>query len=167
MTSLQRVVCLIGSAAALLLSAGGCTDYTYFNVDITIDHTISDQTRREVGSCRIYVLEGSRQIEPGHELTKLDGVPACKSYTTGTDDYGNPTYEVGTMDYSSARSSGTINFVVNMIEVNSPNAVTVQGSAGANVAPGQVITVPLKAKTCPRTDPAGPTACPDATQYLD
>ncbi len=43
MTGLRRVACLIGSAVALFLSASGCSDYTYFNVHVTLDPSIDEQ----------------------------------------------------------------------------------------------------------------------------
>jgi hypothetical protein len=146
MTGLQRVACLIGLAAALVLSASGCTDYTYFNVNVTIDSKIDDATLRDIDSCVAYVFAGDKQIEQGELLKKLDGTAACKAPTTGTDQYGNTTYNLGTMDYSSARSSGTIKFFVNMVSLEGNPAA--QGSAQGDANPGQVLTLNLVAAPC-------------------
>jgi hypothetical protein len=141
MTGLRRVACLIGSAAALVLSASGCTDYTYFNVHITIDPAIDDNnsiTRREINSCLVYVFAGDKQIEEHKPLAQLNGNPACSPQKTPLD--------VGTMDYSTARTSGTLRFIVNMLDLN--GIVTVQGSAQADLRVGQVLSVDLVAEPC-------------------
>ena len=160
MTSLRRVVCLIGSAAALVLLASGCTDYTYFNVDITMDRNTPDTTRREIDRCIAYVLVGDKQIEEGRILKQLTGAEACRAPYAGTDSNHMVTYDIGTMDYSSARGSGTMKFVVDMIEVNAPNAITVQGSAQGNVSPGQVVTLSLLAEPCEEICNIGQKTCP-------
>lgn len=152
MTGLRRVACLIGSAAALVLSASGCTDYTYFNVHVTIDPAIDDNAsiaRREIDSCVVYVLAGDKQIE-GWPLTNLDGNPACSRDKTPLD--------VGTMDYSTARTSGTLTFIVDMLDLD--RAVTVQGSEPADIKVGRVLSVNLIAKTCHTKCDQDPKTCP-------
>jgi hypothetical protein len=159
MTGLRHVACLIASAAALVLSASGCTDYTYFNVHVTIDPKIDNDTqnnpRDNINDCWAYVYINGTSSE-AQELRKLDGNPACSAYKTPLD--------VGTMDYSTARSSGTIKFIVTMMDAN--KIPTVQGSAQADVKVGQVLSVDLVAEQCPKTcDTCDPT-CPEDTSTL-
>jgi hypothetical protein len=162
MTGLRRVVCLLGSTATLVLLASGCDPYTYFNVNVTMDPNTPDQTRREIYRCTAYVLADGKQIEGGQILMQINGTEACRTPYAGTD-INNPqniTYDIGTMDYSTARSSGTIKFVVDMIEVNSPNGITAQGSAQGNVNPGQVLTLNLMASPCQEICSQGTKSCP-------
>jgi hypothetical protein len=149
MTGLWRAVCLLGSTATLVLLASGCDPYTYFNVNVTIDPSIPEPTRIQIDRCTAYVLADGKQIESGQTLMQLDGTEACRAPYAGTDvnNHQNITYNVGTMDYSTARSSGTIEFVVDMIEVDR-TTITAQGSAQGNVNPGQVLTLNLVATTC-------------------
>ena len=171
MNGLQRLACLIGSAAALVLSASGCDPYTYFNVHITIDPAIDNNgstTLREVDSCATYVFADGKQIEKGEVLTMLNGTHACKTPDTGKDASGIITYDLGVMDYSSARSSGTIKFLINM--QNLQNQSTVQGSGEGPVSPGRgernPVNVLIKAEPCPNTcDTCQPTCPEDTSSY--
>lgn len=162
MTGVRRVACLIGSAAALVLSASGCTDYTYFNVDVRLDPSIDDSTQRQIASCSVYVFAGSEQIEGHKELTLLNGTAACKAPNTGLDQYGNDTNDIGTMDYSTARGSGSIRFFIDMECLDSVekcvNKNPLQGSVQGNVNPGQVISLTLVAGMCGTT-------CQDVSSY--
>ena len=160
MTGLQRAACLIGSAAALVLSASGCDPYTYFNVHVTIDPVIDKDTvnnpRQQISSCILYVFagdqeldpnspcaaylsDGYKQIEEGEDLKRLGTVDACKAPITPLD--------VETLYYSTSRSSGILMFLVSMKALSGD--VTVQCcSHDANVNPGQVLTVELVAEPC-------------------
>ena len=85
----------------------------------------------------LYVFAGDKQIEKGEILTKLNGTAACGSPTTGTDKYGNVTDDIGVMDYSSARSSGTIKFFVTMNDLANQPTAQGSGEAGVNPAAGE------------------------------
>jgi hypothetical protein len=156
MTGLRRVACLIGSAVALFLSTGGCSDYSYFNVHVTLDPSIDDTTQRNIDSCVVYVFAGNEQIEGHKVLTNINGTAACRAPYTGTDDYHNDTNDIGTMDYSTARSSGSIRFFIDMESLDQKPSV--QGSAQGNVNPGQVISLNLVAESCGTT-------CQDVSGY--
>lgn len=159
MTGLRRVVCLIGSAVALVLSASGCSDYTYFNVHVTIDPSIAvidDTTQRNIDSCVVYVFAGNEQIEGHKVLTNINGTAACRAPKTGLDQYGNDTNDIGTMDYSTARSSGSIRFFIDMESLD--GKPTAQGSVQGNVNSGQVVSLNLLAEPCGTT-------CQDVSGY--
>jgi hypothetical protein len=157
MTALQRLACLIGLAAPLALSTSGCSDpYTYFNVDVKLDQSVDAvRTARQIASCIVYVLADGKQIEAGHDLDTIQGPAACKAPDTPV--YPN---DIGTMDYSTIRSSGTIEFVVNMEDTT--GAIIVQGSAQGGVKPSQIIQLELVGEPCGGTG----SACPVDTSTL-
>jgi hypothetical protein len=64
------------------------------------------------------------------------------------------------MDYSTIRSSGTIEFVVNMEDTT--GAIIVQGSAQGGVKPSQIIQLELVGEPCGGTG----SACPVDTSTL-
>ena len=146
MTGQQRLTRLAGLAAALLLSTSGCSDpYTYFNVHVTLEQQgstlVDNATQRQIYSCLIYVLADGKQIEDGTELRTLPGPVACKAPDTPLD--------IGTMDYSSKRSSGTLEFIINMKDTD--GLIIVQGSTEGGVRPGQIVSLDLVAETCLKT----------------
>jgi hypothetical protein len=146
MTGPQRVTCLVGLGAALVLSTSGCGDpYTYFNVHVTLQQSgsnlVDNATQRQIYSCLVYVLADGKQIENGTELRTLPGPVACKAPDTPLD--------VGTMDYSTKRSSGTLEFIINMKDTD--GLVIVQGSTEGGVRSGQIVSLDLVAETCPKT----------------
>jgi hypothetical protein len=147
MTSRPRLAWLIGLATGLVLSTSGCDPYTYFNVDVSINtNTVPRATQRLVNACVVYVLADGKQIEKGRDLNTVEGPAACHSPDTPD--------HIGLLDYSTARSSGTVKFIINMIELNPPNDITVQGSAEAAVkGGGAIVTVPLVAEPCTSTCP--------------
>jgi hypothetical protein len=157
MTALQRLACLIGLAAPLALSTSSCSDpYTYFNVDVKLDQSVDAvRTARQIASCIVYVLADGKQIEAGHDLDTIQGPAACKAPDTPV--YPN---DIGTMDYSTIRSSGTIEFVVNMEDTT--GAIIVQGSAQGGVKPSQIIQLELVGEPCGGTG----SACPVDTSTL-
>jgi hypothetical protein len=53
------------------------------------------------------------------------------------------------MDYSTIRSSGTLEFIINMKDTD--GLVIVQGSAEGGVRPGQIVSLDLVAETCLET----------------
>ena len=155
MTGLQRLACLIGLATVLLLSTSGCSDpYTYFNVHVTLQQQgtnfVNNNTERQIATCIVYVLASGKQIETGHELNTIQGPAACKAPDTPID--------IGTMDYSTMKSSGTIKFIINMEDT--ANTIIVQGSAEGAVKPSQIVSLELVGEPCTGT------ACPEDTSTL-
>jgi hypothetical protein len=142
MTGLSRSACLTGLAAALVLSTSGCDPYTYFNVDVSLGSNVTDQNRFDIVSCLVFVVDDSTGKEIEHtNLDKVEGPSACKDLVH------NPTDpDIGVMDYSTTRSSGTLTFFVSMVDTaKSPIA---QGSASAGVSPGKVLSVDLVCNAC-------------------
>jgi hypothetical protein len=154
MRGLSRLVSLVGLAAALLMSSVGCSDYTYFNVNITLrqtgDNFVTNDVQREIAACVVFVRHDGKLVEPGTDLVKIDGTAACRAPSTPE--------VVGVMDYSTAKQSGTIEFVVNMNDTE--HVTIVQGTTSAGVAPGKVMNVDLVAATCPRSSSNAPPSCP-------
>jgi hypothetical protein len=142
MTGLSRSACLTGLAAALVLSAGGCDPYTYFNVDVSLGSNVTDQNRFDINSCLVFVIDDSTGKEIEHtNLNKVEGPSACQDLVH------NPTDpDVGVMDYSTTRSSGTLEFFVSMVDPDK-NPVA-QGSVKAGVSPGKVLSVDLVCNAC-------------------
>ena len=162
MTALQRLACLIGLAAPLALSTSSCSDpYTYFNVDVSLQQSgtnfVNNNTQRQIAACIVYVLADGKQIEAGQDLNTIQGPAACKAPDTAAN---SPTGDIGTMDYSTIRSSGTIEFVVNMEDTT--GAIIVQGSAQGGVKPSQIIQLELVGEPCGGTG----SACPVDTSTL-
>jgi len=150
MTSLHRSVYLIGLAAGLLLATSGCDPYTYFNVNVSLDSSVSAQDRFNVASCTVFVLEGGKKIENGQPLKTIAGPLACQPGTLSE----NP--NIGVMDYSTARSSGTLQFFVSMLDTD-PKPI-LEGSANMGVSPGHILSVDLVCKNC-----SGP--CTDTSKF--
>jgi hypothetical protein len=146
MTILQRSVCLMGLAAALVLPASGCTDYTYFNVSVKIDDNanVTDPALGQVDNCFVYVLDGGsgRTIEAGRELVTTNDVP---SPGTRECNLGRTPRDLGVLDYSTAKSGGTLKFVVSMTD-STPYTI-LDGSVEGQVK-GGVISLSLLVAPC-------------------
>ena len=150
MTSLQRRACLIGLTGALVLSASGCDPYTYFNVHISIQkpqatNAVDDLTQRQINACTVFVLADGKKIENPRTLTNFQGTNRCLSPGTPED--------LGTMDYSTTRSSGELQFIVSMYDsdtaLSSGGKIIVQGTTTGTVNPGHVQpTLELVGKLC-------------------
>ena len=148
MTSLHRSVCLIGVAAAMVLSTSGCDPYTYFNVNISLGSSVTAQNRMDIASCLVFVLENGKKIEDSTPLKTIQGPLACRP--------GEKDPNIGVMDYSTARGSGTLEFFVSMLDTD-PKPI-VDGSVKAGVKPGSILSVDLVAETCG-------TNCIDTTKF--
>jgi hypothetical protein len=148
MTRLQHMICLLGSAAALFLSTSGCSNYTYFNVHVKIDPAIDGDPQArinhtslvDIAACGVFVKANGNKIEY-QDLVHEGGATACPSTKTPLD--------VGTMDYSTAASSGKLQFVVNMWDLG--HALIAQGSVEGAVNPGQILSLDLTAEQCSKT----------------
>jgi hypothetical protein len=96
---------------ALLASAllAGCDNYTYFTVYPGIDSSVSLETRDAIFSCSLIIVSDGKVIERKDVATY--------------DEYGHPTKacqpsntksgEWGSLNYSTGRNSGTVEFVLN------------------------------------------------------
>jgi len=158
MTCLQRVACLVGSAAALVMSASGCDPYTYFNVHVTLQqqgaNAVDSQTQNLISACKLFVLADGKLIENEQELKTIQGPTACRHTLTPID--------IGVLDYSTARTSGKLSFMVNMMDTaDVSGSVIVQGTTQAEaVDPGHVEpTLELVAGECGRG--SQPACAPD------
>jgi hypothetical protein len=125
MTGLWRPTCLIGLAAALILSSSGCTDYTYFNVNVSVDPSVAVQSPsaqipalEQINDCFVYVLDKSgRSIEgAGKELLTTE---SSKQGTQKCSPGDITNSELGVLDYSTTRGSGTLTFLVSMTKYDS------------------------------------------------
>jgi hypothetical protein len=164
MTGLRRALRLIGLAAALTLSTNGCsTDYTYFNVNVRVDDSVVDQSAsaqipalEQINDCFVYVLDKSgRSIEgAGKELVTTEsskqGTRKCNP--------GNTSRELGVLDYSTTRGSGTLSFLVSMTKLDTQTSATPTFLDGSVKAEGPVakgaIYVDLVVTAC--KDPKDP-----------
>jgi hypothetical protein len=152
MTILQRSVCLMGLAAALVLPASGCADYTYFNVSVKIDDNanVTDQALGQVDDCFVYVLDGGsgHTIEAGRELVTTKDIPSPGARECNL---GRTPRDLGTLDYSTAKSGGTLKFVVSMtdqVTTDKPTPYTIlDGSVEAQVK-GGVVSLSLLVAPC-------------------
>ncbi|HJX65323.1 MAG TPA: hypothetical protein VJ860_15380 [Polyangia bacterium] len=157
MTNLSRVTCLLGLATALVVSTSGCDPYTYYNVHITFqlagDNFIKvPNTLNKIAACDIsvYANDGTVPIETNIAIidrTQGRQVNACRGSETAKDTFP----DLGILDYSTARSSGTLSFKVRMYDGPSPpHNVIVEGSTDSvGVNPGHVLpTVELVASPC-------------------
>jgi hypothetical protein len=160
MTTFSRVTCLVGLATALVISTSGCDPYTYYNVDVTLqqdgDNAVSDpNTVMQFAGCDVSVYANDELIETGITLVQRtagghEGV--CRGTET-------PRPNLGILDYSTARSSGTLKFKVNIYDqatAGPDQHIIVQGfTAAVPVSPGHVLnTIPLVASPC--LDPNNP-----------
>jgi hypothetical protein len=169
MTTLSRVTCLIGLAAALVVSASGCDPYTYYNVDVRLSEADPvtgngvkvPSTLNQIASCDVSVYasdDSSGPIESGIALNQRTLGPhasPCRGDKT-------PHPDLGILDYSSARSSGSLTFKVNLYDGN--RNIIVQGSTDPTALnPGHVLpTVTLVASPCgpaPTTDQPNQQPC--------
>jgi hypothetical protein len=144
MTGLWRPVCLIGLAAALVLSSSGCTDYTYFNVNVRVDDSVVDTSAsaqipalEQIEDCFVYVLDKSgRSIEgAGKELVTTES----SKQGTRKCNHGNTSRELGVLDYSTTRGSGTLSFLVSMTKLDTQTNTTPTFLDGLVKAEGTVI----------------------------
>ena len=183
MKSLQRAAGLIGIAAAMSLWAG-CSDYTYFNVHVMLkpsgSNWVEPKTQISISSCDLYVLYNGTRIEEPTKLRTLQGAEACRPGKTGklpdSQGGGDDPQGVGTADYSTAKTSGKLKFIVNMLtpvatdkEGNSTITI-VQGSTEGDASPGKVfnlelVTAKCDFSACPTDQLCTPT-CPDDTSKL-
>lgn len=173
MTFIKRMLGLCGLTATLAL-ASGCSDYTYFNVGVYLhqdsgDDIIDSKILGDMTSCAITVWVGDTQIERSTELTRAGGVNAiCKPDLAGVDTEmaivdNTKVMKIGVLDYSSARSSGELEFVITVRKPAGENKeVIAQGRATAGVSSGKVLEVPLIIKACATSEhPKGQKDCKD------
>jgi hypothetical protein len=156
MTTFSRVTCLVGLATALVVSSSGCDPYTYYNVDVTLqqdgDNAVSDpNTVMQFAGCdvSVYANDEPVAIETGIPLIQRtagghEGV--CRGTET-------PRPDLGILDYSTARSSGSLKFKVNIYDkatAGPDQHILVQGFTDAvPVSPGHVLnTITLVASPC-------------------
>lgn len=167
MTFIKRMLGFCGLTVALAL-ASGCSDYTYFNVGVYLhqdsgDDVIDSKILGDMTSCTITVWAGNTQIEHATELTRAGGVNAiCKPNLQGVDTEmaivdDTKVMKIGVLDYSSARSSGEIEFKITVrkpagTDSGKGTEVIAQGRKTAPVSSGKVLEVPLIIKACDYTD---------------
>jgi hypothetical protein len=142
MTRLLRVTSLIGIAGALVLSAGGCADYTYFNLNVSMDNSIETATQNKIAACQVFIRYNGQKIEEEVDLIDLNGNPVCKA---GPKQDGI----VGTMNYSTAKKSGRFQFIVNMYETGMGGIILAQGAVEGDASPGKIWSLDLVASKCP------------------
>jgi len=147
MKSLQRMATFVGAAAALMLSVG-CGDYTYFNVSIKLkdsgNNWVEPATQNQISNCMLTILYNGSRIEDEIKLTKIDGTDACRGGQTPVD--------VGTMNYSTAKKSGKLQFIVSMYRSGINPPIIVQGSTEGPLPPSENPKgIDLVAEKCPLT----------------
>ncbi len=157
MTFIGRTTGLCGLLAVLGL-ASGCSDYTYFNVRLLADQ----QSDRAIGydelergdRCTIAVKSGEDQIEsstPVVDVTTPSNHPCSKSAIdeapTVHVDNGSQK-NLGVFNYSTARDSGKLKFIVTMKSGNSDEPPVAQGVAETTVSEGKIIPVDLILYSC-------------------
>ena len=162
MTTLSRVTCLFGLATALVVSSSACDPYTYYNVDITVqddgNNAVSDpNTVMQFAGCDVSVYADDELIETGITLVQRTAgghVGVCRGTDTAGGRPPKGTYpDLGILDYSTARSSGSLKFKVNIYDqatAGPDQHIIVQGFTDAvPVSPGHVLnTITLVASPC-------------------
>ena len=156
MTTLARVTCLVGLATALVVSTSGCDPYTYYNVHIALkidgDNAVKiPATQLKINDCDIsvYASDSPNAIESGIRLNQRTlgpKVSPCRGTETPVD--------LGILDYSTARSSGSLSFMVNIYDAST--SVIIQGTTDpVAVSPGHILpTIDLPVSPC--LDPKNP-----------
>jgi hypothetical protein len=122
---------LKGALLASLL-ATGCDNYTYFTVHLGLDSSVSRDNREAIYSCMLFIVSDGQVLESkgGDKL----GDP-CNPKTVQPGDWGQ-------FNYSTARQSGTIEFIFNAYgqgkDSNTTDSVPfLQATSGPKkVAPG-------------------------------
>jgi hypothetical protein len=164
MTTLSRVTCLIGLATALVVATSGCDPYTYYNVHVTLqlqgDNAVKiPNTLDNIHTCdvSVYSTDSSAAIESAialDERTLGPQVSPCRGPDTPTD--------LGILDYSTARSSGSLSFRVNVWAPDttdiSKKAIIIQGTTTpVPVSPGHILpTIDLSLSPCGPPNGANP-----------
>lgn len=156
MTTLTRVTCLVGFAMALVVSTSGCDPYTYYNVAIALkidgDNAVKiPATQLKIIDCDIsvYASDSPNAIERGIRLNQRTlgpKVSPCRGTETPID--------LGILDYSTARSSGSLSFRVNVYGTDpadtSKSIPIIQGTTDpVPVSPGHILpTIDLPLSPC-------------------
>jgi hypothetical protein len=92
-----------GLVASALFSMSGCgPDYAVYRVDIT---SIDSSNRSDIAQCRI-------------TITANDSPKPALDHYLLNDCAGLTTSKIGTFSYSSSRSSGSLNFIVESYDAN-------------------------------------------------
>ena len=108
---------------------------------------VDSNTEDNIASCLIFVLADGKKIEDPKDLRKLDGTLAFPGAVNSVGD-------VGVLDYSTIRSSGTLQFIASMSDSGATPKVIVQGQVSGDVKPSQIISLELVASKCGDTSPA-------------
>jgi hypothetical protein len=166
MTFIKKMMGLCGLTATLAL-ASGCSDYTYFNVFVYLNRDAGDSAvdkpiLDDMDACTVAVYKGNlqigdlsddKQIEKPIDLTQANGVTkVCKPNYDGKSNHvgDQAVMEVGVFDYSTARHSGDLTFVVTVTK-SKPAVTIAQGVASKGVNSGNVEDIPLIVNAC-KTD---------------
>lgn len=157
MTFIGRMTGVCGLLAVLGL-ASACSDYTYFNVrllaDQRSDHALGYDELERGDRCTIAVFKGEDQIEsstpvvdvttPSNHPCSKNAINAAPTVYIGDSSLKN----LGVFNYSTARDSGPLRFVVTMKSGNSDEPPVAQGVAEATVSEGKVLPVDLILYSC-------------------
>jgi hypothetical protein len=161
MTFVKRMLGALGLTCVLGF-ASGCSDYTYFNVDVFADqrsdHSIDNDVLSQSGDCSIAVFAGNTQIETSRTLRKVTSGSEnpCsrealnKIQGEALDD--SWVKDLGVMDYSTSRQSGKLTFVVTMHSGNTGDPDVGQGKVEGEVSPGKVLNLNLILYSCRNKD---------------
>jgi hypothetical protein len=167
MTFIKKMMGLCGLTTALAL-ASGCSDYTYYNVFVYLngeagDNMVDSKILEKMDSCTVGVHKGNldndelsreNQVEKPIDLTEKNGItPICRlgfNGEAGRSAEGKAVRKIGVMDYSTARHSGDLTFVVTVTKENQSSTIA-QGVASKGVSAGKVEDVELFVNAC-KTD---------------
>jgi hypothetical protein len=130
------------SALAGLTCLGSCSsEYSYFTVDMKLN--LPTTTLDNIGTCTLTIMNESLNPDYPVEIYTLK---------KGTDDRGNSigcgsgmsNQNIGKLNYSAMRTSGTLTFLLQAFETD--NKVAAKGTSQAfSMKPGQVQLVQLTA----------------------
>ncbi len=142
---------------ALLASAllAGCDNYTYFTVYPGIDSSVSLESRDAIFSCSLIIVADGKVVERKDVATYDEyghATKACQPSNTKSGVWGS-------LNYSTARQSGTVEFVLNGYakseeEKTSGRVPFVQATSGKKgLAPGGEVgngsdRIEILAKSC-------------------
>ena len=141
-------------ALAFLLTAACAKDentYTYFLVHVRLDETKYDQTRLpEIGGCSV----------------KVNGTAGdWASFALNACPLGHTPYDVGTFEYATTKTKGTIRFAVTFKGASVTNVLAEGTSEDVEIVPGktseliEVVGIPTATTTTDAGTPA--TGTPD------
>ncbi len=146
---------------ALLASvlAAGCDNYTYFTIYPGVDETTPLETREAIAGCVLFILADGKVVDQKDTMVSYDeGQPTevCQPGNTKSGVWGS-------LNYSTARQSGSLEFVLNVYANNAKKPFMQATSGPQDVSPGNEVgkkdPIEVLAKSCLPAGCTRPSTC--------